>query len=530
MVLKLKNKRLIIRIEAFLNRTPNLGILIAFGILLTMIATAIISQFTDQFVYASLNPVTLEREQSLFEVKNYLHPENIIQFISNGLNNFSSFGSTTTILVTIIAFGIAEKSGLMYTMFKSVLFKVPKRVVTLLIVFVGIISNVTSTVELNAGYVLLLPLSAFIYMGNGRNPLAGIAAMFAAIFAGYNINVFITSHEIFLNDITTSVVSNAIPTFSIASDANNYIMIVLIVAATFVITYITETYIVNILPIYDLEAYTYHRMTHDEKRGLFVALVYTVITVFTYIYFILPENVLDAPGSGLLLGNYNPQSTTYVQQLIKSQFFAGFAIHTSYYFIIAGSLYGIVSKKFGSLSDIIKSAVVAVADNAEYFVLAFLISQFMFIMYDSNLTLLLVVKLTDLVSSSGNLLAMSVSLFVITAVLNILVPSSVTKWSIIAPAVLPLFISNLVNPVFVQTVFQLGDSATNTISIFMPFTIFAYTLFHIYAKKTKQHCGNGTYFKLTVPYSIALTATYLIVIASWVLLNIDLGPGSSIFI
>ncbi|MFV0424433.1 MAG: AbgT family transporter [Bacilli bacterium] len=526
----MKSKRLIIRIESLLNKTPNIGLLIIGGIVLVMIASAIVSSFTGQLTYVSIDPDTLEKQQNIFEVKNYLIPENFMNFISKGLYNYSSLGSAVTILVIVIAFGIAEKSGFIYTILKKLLFNVPKNIVTIILVFVGILSNVSSIVELNAGYLFLLPLSAFIYMGNGRNPLAGIATMFAAIFAGYNINILLTNHALFLNDITTAVVNTTLPNYVIQGSDNRFIMGALIILSTFLITVITEKYIVNILPVYDLEVYTYHRITDYEKRGLFVAIIYSIVSIIAYIYFLVPKNVIDLPGSGLLLGNYNPVTTSYLTQLIRSPLFVNFAIHISYYFIIAGTLYGIFSKKFSSLNEVMKSAVVSIADNAEYFVLAFLLSQFIFIMYDSNLSLYILLKLVAIIPTSGSLLGMAVALFIVTAIINLIIPTSVTKWAIIAPIVLPAFVGSLVNPLFAQTIFQLGDSATNTISILMPYTIFAYVLFNIYAKKTKQHCGNGTYFKLTFPYSMALTGLYFIVIVIWVVLNIGLGPNVPLFI
>lgn len=526
----MKSKRLIIKIESLLNKTPNIGILFIIGIFLTIVLSAIVASLTDQFVFVSVDPETLQKQQSVFEVKNYLIPANFLSFVSGGLYSFSSFSSTVTVLVTIIAFGIAEKSGFIYTVLKKLLFNIPNHIVTILLVLIGILSNVTSSVELNAGYVFLLPLSAFIYMGNGRNPLAGIATMFAAIFGAYNINILLTSHTLLLNEITETVVKGALPKFEISGADTRYIMMVLVVISTFIIVTVTEKYIVNILPLYELDIYTYHRITDEEKRGLYVAVIYTIISGLGYVYFLMPKHIIDLPGSGLLIGSYNPDNVSYLTQLLQSPLFTQFAIHLSYYFIVAGTLYGIFSKKFASFSDLIKSSVVSVADNAEYFVLAFLISQFMFVMYDSNLALLFIIKLTALIPHSGSLVAVALITLLVVAIANIIVPSSVTKWTIIAPVILPFFVSNLINPVFAQTVFQVADSATNSISVFMPYTIYAYVLFNVYAKKTKQHCGNGTYFKLTVPYSLALLGTYFIIVALWVGLNIDLGPGVQLFL
>ncbi len=526
---QVKYKRPIIRIESLLNKTPHYGLVLLIGIILVMILSFIMSKTTGEFVYQSIDPVSLEKTQNVFVIENFLSFDNFLGFINNGLVIFSGMSSTVIILVTIIAFGVSEKSGFLYTVFKKLLFNVPKSIVTVALVTLGVLSNVSSTGILNAGYIVLLPLGAFIYMGNGRNPLAGIAAVFAATFGGYSINVLLTSHTLVLNNITESVASEVLNNYAVLGDSNRTLMFALIVVVVLTISWLTEKYIVNILPIYDLEVYTYHRITTNEKRGLIAALILTFIMALIYIYLLLPPSLIDLPGSGKLLGDYDIVTTSYVTQLINSPFTEYFVIHISYYLILAGFVYGIFSHKFKSLNDMIKSSIVSVADHAEYFVLAFILSQFIYVLYQTNISLYFLLKLTNLVQDSS-VLVMVISLVIVTAIINLFVPSSSTKWSIMAPIIIPLFVSASVNPVLAQSAFQVGDSVTNTLTAVMPYTIFAYTLFNIYAKKTKQHCGNGTYFKLTVPYSGALIVTTTLTILVWVLLNIDLGSGVSIYI
>ncbi len=525
----MKNKRLIVKIESLLNKTPHYGFIIIFLTVFLMILSTILAKSTGEVIYNSIDPVTLNKTQNVFELQNYLSLEVFFRLLNNGLLNFSGMSSVVMVLVTVMAFGVAEKSGFLYTFFKNLLFHVPKPIVTVSLVTVAILGNVTSTGTLNAGNIVLLPLSAFIYLGNDRNPLAGIAAVFASIFGAYTINILLTADVFLLNSITASITRETLEGYTLVTSSDRTLMFALVIGTVVTISLLTEKYIIKILPVYELHLFTYHKITVNEKRGFLAALIVTAAIVLTYGYWITPKTIIDAPGSGILLGEYNPTTTTYITQLLRSPFISYFIIHVSYLLIVSGSVYGLVSKRFKSVSDIIKSSVVAIADHAEYFVLAFIVSQFIFVLYDSNLSLYFLLKLTDMVKD-GSVFTMITILIIITAIANLLVPSSATKWSVMAPIIIPIFISASVNPIVAKSAFQIGESITNTLSPVMPYTIFTYTLFDIYAKKTKQHCGNGTYFKLTVPYSIILGIVLTIIILVFILLNIPLGSGTNIYL
>ena len=45
-----------------------------------------------------------------------------------------------------------------------------------------------SNMASDAGYVILIPLGALIFMAYGKHPLAGIAAAFAGVSGGFSAN------------------------------------------------------------------------------------------------------------------------------------------------------------------------------------------------------------------------------------------------------------------------------------------------------------------------------------------------------
>jgi hypothetical protein len=69
---------------------------------------------------------------------------------------------------------------------------------TPIIVFIGVLSSIAS----DAGYLVLIPLGAAAFKSVGRNPLAGIAAAFAGVAAGFGVNFLITPLDGVLTEIT----------------------------------------------------------------------------------------------------------------------------------------------------------------------------------------------------------------------------------------------------------------------------------------------------------------------------------------
>ena len=63
-----------------------------------------------------------------------------------------------------------------------------------------------SSVASDAGYLVLIPLGAVAFMSVGRHPLAGIAAAFAGVAAGFGVNFLITPLDGVLTEITNDAV------------------------------------------------------------------------------------------------------------------------------------------------------------------------------------------------------------------------------------------------------------------------------------------------------------------------------------
>ena len=108
---------------------------------------------------------------------NLLSKEQLQLFLNNIVTNFTGFAPLGLVLVTMLGAGLAEKVGMMEVMLKSVADKIPAKLVTAAIIFIGIMANAVA----DAGFVVFPPLAALIFLGLGRHPLTGMFAAYAGV-------------------------------------------------------------------------------------------------------------------------------------------------------------------------------------------------------------------------------------------------------------------------------------------------------------------------------------------------------------
>ena len=154
--------------------------------------------------------------------------EGLYWALASMVENFMNFAPLGVVLVGILGIGVAERTGLIAALLRAFMLVVPRRLLTPTMVFLGIMSSIGS----DAGYIVLPPLAALIYLAAGRSPLAGIAAVFAGVAAGFNANLLITTLEPIMANLTTQGAQVIDPGRTVVATASWWFMI----ASTFVIT------------------------------------------------------------------------------------------------------------------------------------------------------------------------------------------------------------------------------------------------------------------------------------------------------
>src|SRR4029078_13435813 len=94
--------------------------------------------------------------------------------------------------------GRAGAAGLIGALIRKLVKVSSEAMLTPILVFMGVLSSIAS----DAGYLVLIPSGAAAFKSVGRNPLAGMAAAFAGVAAGFGVNFLITPLDGVLTEIT----------------------------------------------------------------------------------------------------------------------------------------------------------------------------------------------------------------------------------------------------------------------------------------------------------------------------------------
>jgi aminobenzoyl-glutamate transport protein len=164
---------------------------------------------------------------------------------------------------------------------------------------------------------------------------------------------------------------------------------------------------------------------------------------------------------------------------------------------------------------------------AGYIVLMLVVAQFVNLFSWSNLDSILAIQGANFLESTGLTGSLLFVLFIVLiAFLNIFLGSGSAKWAIFAPIFIPMLAQLGYNPAFVQLMYRMGDSITNSVSplyVYFPLLI---GWIHQYDKRLKI----GTIISLLVPYAVILLIMWIILLFIWVAFNLPIGVGEFIYL
>ena len=442
---------------------------------------------------------------------NLLSQEGIHRILLEMVDNFTGFAPLGIVLVAMLGIGIAEQSGLIHAVIRLLVLNSPKYLLTFVIVFTGILSNMASDV----GYVLLIPLAGVIFLAVGRHPVAGMAAAFAGVSGGFSANLALGTVDPLLAGLSQEAAQILDPLYEVNPTANYYFM----VASTFVIAF-TGTFITDRIVEPRLGKYSgsvehkegsFDTISKKEKKGLLMALITFVAILIITLIGIIPDNGFFRGADGGFLNS--PLIRGVVAML----------------FIIAGGMgfaYGFTTGTFKNDSDVINGMAASMKSLAIYLVLVFFAAQFVAYFKWSNLGIIMAVKGASLLMSANiGLIPLMILFILLSATINMLMGSASAKWAILAPIFIPMFMIMGYSPELSQVVYRIGDSVTNVISPMMSF----FALIIAFIQKYEPKAGIGTIIATMVPYSIAFLLVWILLLVGWLLLGIPLGPDAGIY-
>ena len=436
--------------------------------------------------------------------------EGLHRILTGTVTNFTGFAPLGTVLVAMIGIGIAEYSGLISALMRLLVLAAPKRLLTAVVVFAGIMSNVASEI----GYVLLVPLAAMIFLAAGRNPLAGLAAAFAGVSGGYSANLLLGTVDPLLSGLSPEAAKIIAPTYVVNPAANYYFMFASTFLLTIIGTFVTEKIIVPRLGKYegDEKPEELKKLSKEEKRGLLYSLIVSIMLTIIILAGLLPDDGFFRRADG---------------DVLHSPFMAGIVTFIFFSALAAGIAYGVGAGTIKRDVDVMKGMGKSIETLGSYIVIVFFAAQFVAYFNWTNLGLIFAVmgaeglKALDLGS-----IPLMISFILISATINLLMGSASAKWALMAPVFIPMFMLLGYTPEFTQTAYRIGDSVTNIISPTMSYFAYIIALVQRYDKQS----GMGTLIALMLPYTLFFLVGWTLLFIVWILFDIPVGPGSQLYL
>ena len=487
-------------IERAGNRLPDPAVLFIFGTLIIAFG-AEVAVLTNWTVERTTSPTGSE----MIAARGVFGSDGLWWWLSHLVKNFIEFPPLGIVLVGMLGIGLAERSGLLPALIVSAGLAVKEAYLIPAVIFLGIMSSMA----LDAGYVVLPPVAAILFMAAGRSPLLGIAASFAGVSAGFAANLFITAIDPLLAGFTTAAAQLLDSEYQVAVTCNWWFM----AASTLVLTltgwFITLVWVsprtLDIGDHYEASSATLKLPSVIQKKAMKWAL---------FSFLVLLGLILVAVNwPGAPLNGSGARFPRWIEATVPLLFilFAG-----------PGLVYGKVVGTIRDSKDFASMLSKTIADLAPYIVLAFFAAQFIAVF---NYT-----HLGEMVALAGGawLASLQLSVYVLllmfvllACVGNLFIGSMSAKYAFMAPVFVPMLMQTGIAPELTQIAYRIGDSVTNVITPFNPYMVIVLALLQKYQKGA----GLGTLISLTLPYSLGFLVVWLVMLFIWIILGLPLGPG-----
>lgn len=494
-------------VEVAGNRLPDPATLF---ILLALLVLILSSVFGSMGVSA-VHPGT----QKVIKVVDLLSVDGFRMMWSKAVTNFSGFAPLGMVLVCVIGAGVAEKSGFLAAFMQKVLGSAAPALVTFAIIFVGINGNVAG----DAAFVVLPPVAGVIFLSMGRHPLLGVFCGYASVAAGFCANIMLGMSDSLAYGFTEAAAHMIDPKYVGSPAINYYFLVASCVVLSLVGTLVTEKFMApryagSDLSNYELDEETL-RLTPEKSKAVIMAVAATVAALLLLLYLSMGDKpILGDPETGSIMSG-------------KSPFMSGIILTVTLVLFVPGAVYGFASGKYKNDKDLFGDVSQAFKDISSYILLCFFCAQFTSYFAWSNLGAVLAIKGAGLLKElSFTGVPLIIGLVIVSCIVNIFIGSASAKWAILAPVMVPMMMILGYDPAVTQVAYRIGDSITNPLSPLF----YYFPLILGFVRRYEKDTGMGTVIANMLPYSLAFTVAWIILLTVWIIFDIPLGPGGGIYL
>lgn len=487
-----------------------------------ILISGILSLFNVQATFNQISAKTGEYQATTEAITSLLSLSGLKYIFTNTVANFANFTVLSHLIIILLGIGIMQKSGFLKTVIIMLTKKSKKTTVTFALVLICMLSSIMGDLP----YLIFIPIGALLFLYGKRNPMTGIITAFAALSCGTGLNIFLTSIDSSLITTTLLNAHKLQPSYVISPFSFIFVMLIVNIILSLLITNVTCNITAKRMPKYEFDEEDVEDdlvITKAKRRGLYLAGVAGLIYLLIFIYNIIP----GLPFSGNLLDN---SQTLYIDKLFSydSFFSNGFVFIVTVFFVILGLGYGIGAKTIRNNKEFIDALGYSLNGVGKTLLMIFAAATFISIFKYTNIGNVIAGTFTNIIgTSSFSGLPLLFLLFFSSIIVTIFLPSSISKWPIIASTAVPALMSVGISPEFTQLVFRFGESVSMGLT-----PIFAYFIVYLaylekYNQDTKPLRLNQA-IKYQLPYALTSMMVFIVIIIIWYIIGLPLGVGAGV--
>ncbi|MBC3192281.1 AbgT family transporter [Pseudonocardia sp. C8] len=454
--------------------------------------------------------VTVPGQADAVIVRNFLSVDGALHLLDTAVENFIGFPALGTVLVMVMAVGVAQGTGLLEAAVRAMMVRVPAWAIPYAVAFAAAQGHVLS----DASYFVIAPLGALVFKACGRNPLAGLIGSYACLQAGYAGGFVLGTLDATYAGITQEAamivggdepIHIAMNIFYTAAAG-----IILPVLGGWLIAHVLEPRLPASTrpPGHDDETTVTLGVTPVERRGLLMAIAgvatYSAVALTLWL---LPDSPLRGDGG----------------RLVPSPFTSGLVPLIAIAFVIGGAVYGFVTRAPGDRENLPTLMARSVRNVAGLVVLFFVVGQVFALIQWTNLGTFLAVTLAETARAwhiEG--FAALMVLVVVSALLNMVITSGSGLWSLVGPVMVPSIMLLGLSPAAIQAAHRIGDSTTSLIT---PMSVFLFWLLGV-AREYEPGLKFGTLITRLAVFVPVYLVGWIAVLAAFYYADLPLGPGT----
>ncbi|MGL6289987.1 MAG: AbgT family transporter [Silanimonas sp.] len=493
--------------------------------------------------------------------RSLLTADGVYWMLSSALRNFALMPALPLIFTAMLGIGLAEKFGFFAALMRFLALLTPRKLLTPAVVMLGATASVAS----DAGYIILPPLAAALYLAVGRHPVAGMAAAFAGVAGGFGAGFFPNGSDGVLTGFAQDAARVIDPDYTVSILHNYFFKVGSVFAVMAAGWFVTDVIVEPRLNRQHPEDKTATAdataremaLSSVEKRGLKMALASFVVGALLLAGAVLvPGMPLQGDGQPTLPNGRALTETAIDVQPMGTAVAEGATVLASeplavtaegaprlretpaprwshvivpvivILFLLPGLAYGITTGALRGQQDLADALNHGIRSIVPVLVMLFFLAQFTAYMGYSGLDRMLAYAGGSLLFNADLPIPALIVAFVLVVVFGDFAMSGMlSKFGVLAPIFIPMFMIVGMSPELTTAAYRIGDSVVNIVTPLNSYLLIILAVFQKYRPKA----GLGTLIALMVPYSIVIGIVWTVMLVGWYLVGLPLGPGSPLY-